>query len=238
MRKDMVPGLSVTWTKPLTVADRKHWGTNHSGRITVEAGLADIAPETQPAYFSVTGSITQTAFGRESDRGGGCIHDEILRYWPKLKPIVALHLSSLEGIPMHGEANGWYDLVGYYGGLGEQYHVGNSDRHFPITPPADKPWCNTEYRKPTPTECLSIFADHVRLPMAEARIIADRIIGHNPDLLKLWHQLPVAEAKAQRQTIRELWKAEYAAMLPRWAAEAEAAKALLREWAGTVLATA
>jgi len=53
------------------------------------------------------------------------------------------------------EANGWYQLAGYYGGAGETYHMGNTDR------------------RPTPDECLTQFAEHVRIPVDDARVLAE-----------------------------------------------------------------
>lgn len=46
---------------------------------------------------------------REPDSGGAC-HELILRAWPKLAPIVAMHLSDADGVPMHAYANGVYHL--------------------------------------------------------------------------------------------------------------------------------
>jgi hypothetical protein len=71
--------------------------------------------------FSVTGEIyerhgtwsgeTQRRNGREPDLGG-CIHDEILKAFPQLAPFVALHLSDLDGVPMHAAANARYFIEG------------------------------------------------------------------------------------------------------------------------------
>lgn len=79
--------------------------------ITVTAGLRKLDGNERP-YFSVTGAV------RSDSEMGGCIHREILRRWPELAPVVALH----------SEANGWYWLAGYYDGAGERYHGGNGQR--------------------------------------------------------------------------------------------------------------
>lgn len=42
---------------------------------------------------------------------GGVIHDTILRLRPDLKNLVDLHLSDMEGKPMHAYANGKYHLL-------------------------------------------------------------------------------------------------------------------------------
>lgn len=143
------------------VASKPYLESTYGGSriIKVEAGLRYINGNSSP-YFSVTGEIGRPK-ARDCDTCG-CLHDEILKYWPDLAPIVALHLSHADGLPMHAEANGWYDLAGYYGGAGQEYYRGNSKGHF-----------GGEYRFPTPDECLQIFADHVRVPPARARELAD-----------------------------------------------------------------
>jgi hypothetical protein len=105
---------------------------------------------TDGAYFSITGEIsTATERARGDFQEGGCIHDRLLKAWPDLAPLVAIHLSSVEdGKPMHAEANGWYWLAGWKGGLGETYHGGNQQPDY------------------TPEKCLAILADHVRLPVS------------------------------------------------------------------------
>lgn len=87
----------------------------------VEVRLPGESRGLSPA-FSVTGEVYEQhgtwngaarhRNGRESDIGG-CIHDEILRAFPELAPVVALHLSDPEtGEPMHAESNGWYWYAG------------------------------------------------------------------------------------------------------------------------------
>lgn len=65
----------------------------------------------EPAYFSVTGELRDTRLRRD---GGivacGTLHDEILEHFPELAPLVALHLSTADGVPMHAVANGLYWL--------------------------------------------------------------------------------------------------------------------------------
>ena len=83
------------------------------------------------------------------------MHDEILRFWPALGPVIALHLADDTGTPMHAEANGWYSLAGYYGGAGERYHAGNAS-----------------YRDTSPEALLRSFAGHVRVDVEQARHLA------------------------------------------------------------------
>lgn len=110
-------------------------------RIIITAKVVHLEENSHP-YFSVTADIWYVGGGS----GGGCAHEDCLRFWPECKPIIDLHLSNADnGEPMHGAGNGWYWLAGAYGGLGERYHGGNSD---PIKSP-DACWCN--------------LAEHVRM---------------------------------------------------------------------------
>jgi hypothetical protein len=71
--------------------------------------------------FSVTGEVydrhgtwsgaARKRNGREED-AGGCVHEEVLRAFPHLEPLVRVHLADPDGTPMHGEANGWYFYSG------------------------------------------------------------------------------------------------------------------------------
>lgn len=58
----------------------------------------------QKPYFSLTGRIVIN--GRETM--SGAIHDEILKAFPRLADIAALHLSDIDGKPMHSFENGKY----------------------------------------------------------------------------------------------------------------------------------
>lgn len=113
----------------------------------------------QHPHFSVTGEIgTKRQLETGNWQCGGCIHEEIVKRWPTIAPIIALHLSNADdGEPMHAEANGYYWLAGVVGGLGEQYHGGNgSDGR-------------------SPEKCLSILADHLRISQDEAKQISDQV---------------------------------------------------------------
>jgi hypothetical protein len=68
--------------------------------------------ETENNYFSVTGSLYE-AKKPKVDKNlitCGCIHNDILKFYPELKMFVDLHLSDLEGRPMYPIANGFYHL--------------------------------------------------------------------------------------------------------------------------------
>lgn len=91
-----------------------------AGRTFVIAtvGLRKLAGNAQ-SYWSATAEVYEphgTWSGRarfnndrEPDSGGQC-HDMILRAWPKLAPIIALHLSAPDGVPMYAVENGGYHL--------------------------------------------------------------------------------------------------------------------------------
>lgn len=214
-----------TWTHKFTATRTSTMLQGAYGRgykITVEAGLHHIQGNERP-YFSVTAEVRHP---RANDCNAfGCLHEDVLQHWPKLAPVVALHLCDDDGAPMHAAENAWYALAGYYGGAGERYHAGNSEGNFPIPPeridPA-KPWRTLEYRLPTFDECLERFAEHVRVPVGEARTLAD---GWRVQV----HQALMAGTEPPK--LKMLMAAWLETQRPRWKAEAEAAKALLSELA-------
>lgn len=154
----------------------------------VEGGLHFIKGNGKP-YFSLTASGYDhgSAFG-------GCCHEVILEHFPQFADLAALHLSDIDGIPMHAEANAWYQLAGYFGGAGQEYHAGNSKRH-----------CAGEYREPNATECLQSWADYIRIPIDQAKAIADQFA-----------------AKWNWPDMRAAHRAWIAAQAERWKAEADA----------------
>lgn len=118
--------------------------------LTVTAGLHYLAGNDRP-YYSVTADAYEPGYQRRPFLSGH-LHEDVVRVWPELQPVLALHLSDDRGIPMHAEANGWYWLAGYYGGAGEPYHGGHA-RH--------------------PQTCLEIFASLMRVSPDSAAILAD-----------------------------------------------------------------
>lgn len=140
-------------------------------------------------HFSVTGEISTPSERRRGDfQAGGCIHEEILKVWPEVKPLVDLHLcDSPSGEPMHAEANGFYWLAGCVtGGLGEDYHGGSGG------------WAKT------PDECLAILAKHLRLNLPSAELAVATVAASNS---------PKAAFAALVEGLRPRWKAEAAAGL-------------------------
>lgn len=86
---------------------------------------------TEREYFSITGSMYNSVKLDSHLICGGCIHDEILKYFPELRPLVNIHLADLQGRPLHAIDNGFYQLgrmhkdkyCEYYRVLSEQYEV-------------------------------------------------------------------------------------------------------------------
>lgn len=132
-------------------------GFFHQREVRAVGGLHMIKHNGKPYFSLVMESWQHMPSGRRVEDVFGAAHDELVRYWPELAPLAALHLSDVDGVPMHAEANGWYWLAGAAGGLQQQYHGGNS---FPAR---------------SPDECLAIFAKHVRLPIDQAREVIDCI---------------------------------------------------------------
>ncbi len=159
----------------------------------VTAGLHYLRGNRLP-YFTVTAETWEKPNARDCIECG-CLHDDVLRLWPQLAPIVRLHLSDSEGMPMHADSNGWYWLAGYYGPL-------TGDRYTGGTGSSGK----------APSECLQIFADHVRIGIEDAKHLA--------------HEWQVGHSYAEAKPLYLAWMAE---QRPRWKAEADAAIALLDE---------
>lgn len=173
----------------------------------------------QKPYFSVTGTIWRGtgAYSDRNDIAGGCLHEEISKYFPKLRPLIALHLSDEDGQPTHGEANGFYWLAGALGGLGERYHGGSGDSG------------------KNPDTCLRFFADHCRISIEEAQSIGRAVkeafesgVATVAISDEVSERTKEEQAKAGRIAAKADWKVIYTDMLPRFKAEAEAGIELLR----------
>lgn len=78
--------------------------------VRAEFGLQEF--DGQAPYFTVTGSVwnsqKQALRKPEDPEMCGQVTEEILRAFPGLADLVALHLSTIDGVPMHAEANAWY----------------------------------------------------------------------------------------------------------------------------------
>jgi hypothetical protein len=91
--------------------------------VRAEYGLRQL--DDQRPYFTVTGEAWAPGNNRRSDPDVcGCIHDIVGEIFPDLHDLIRLHLSDVDGVPMHAHANGWYWFSDYDGRGG-------------TTPPAD-----------------------------------------------------------------------------------------------------
>lgn len=123
-------------------------------KITVTAGLHHMGNNPLP-YWSVTGnSFEKLGNGHWNEAGGGCIHDEIARFWPKLKPAIRVHLSDSEGAPMHALGNAEYWLGGIVD-TGARYHGGSGSS------------------ARSAEECRRILREHLRIDENELGEIVD-----------------------------------------------------------------
>jgi hypothetical protein len=188
----------------------------------VEGGLNYLHGNRAP-YFSLTYTQHRKGFP-EQCYSGGAGHDTILKYFPQFADLAALHLSYIDGEPMHAESNGWFFLAGALGGAGETYHAGNGKKQHWLPDGAFN-----GYRESTPDECLADFASHCRITIDEAADIRQRVAA------------AAAEAGGDWSAGRATWREIMERMRPRWKTEADAAIARhhLRvfgdEWEGSRL---
>lgn len=102
-----------------TIAARKFSRVVADGYLVADACLVQLKGNTHP-YFSVTGELWDSEGWYRNGQDGrmrecGQLHDRIARAFPKLAPVIALHLADETGAPMHAEANGWYWYSDYDG---------------------------------------------------------------------------------------------------------------------------
>src|SRR4051812_47564544 len=130
---------------------------NDSTTIVVHFGLHYIKGNHAP-YFTLTINSGRVN-GRDSF--GGADHETIVREFPELADLAALHLSDIDGSPLHAEANGWYQLAGACGGFNERYHAGNAENYG------------------RPRDPLASFAEHCRITRDEAAAIAADLVAYD-----------------------------------------------------------
>lgn len=101
----------------------------------------------------ITLSIESGRFSATAQSGTNfeCLHKEILAVAPKLKPFVDLHLSDLDGVPMHSEENGWYWLA-KAAGIPQKYEP-----------------------KQSLAECFVLFCSHARMTSLEALELREKV---------------------------------------------------------------
>jgi hypothetical protein len=121
-------------------------------------GLLEINISTERG-FSITADFFENRHrpaGNNSPRrwvAGGCLHDEILQVCPELKPFVDLHLSNLDGVPMHALENGFYWLA-KVAGIPQEY--------------------GPDQEKET---CFSYLCNHLRVDSVDGARIVEACMG-------------------------------------------------------------
>ena len=96
---------SNKWSRKISGAE---YGETKPLLLEVEAQLVKREGNSYP-YFSITGEIRKTDKRyRDPIIACGAIHEEILRYFPHLAPLVTVHLSAPDGQPTHAESNARY----------------------------------------------------------------------------------------------------------------------------------
>lgn len=149
---------------------------------TAYGGLHYIKGNSLP-YFSLT--FSQRVVGRRDTESGGCDPALVLGLWPELADLAVLHLSDLNGVPLHAEANSWYYLAGVLGGLGDSFHGGNGS-------------CAK-----TAEQCWTAWSDHLRVTslLRPPQALVGAAQAGQPAALFAWHKDFVQAQKPR-------WKAE------------------------------
>lgn len=177
----------------------------YRGRIVITAELHQLG--NQSPYFSVTCAIGTARELRSGDwQTGGCLHDEALQVWPEIAPVVRLHLSDEDGVPMHAVENGFF-WAAKAAGIPQKYGPDQSAE-----------------------ECLSFLANHLRVSSSVAQTVVSMIRHAYDEPLQEGEPLTAADrAKARFAEFVEAQK-------PRWQAEATAALELIRSFGEAVAA--
>ena len=127
---------------------RKNKRIDNGLNMTVYGGLDYIQGNKKP-YFSITAEIKKGI----NLRAFGCLHEEILKIYPELSDIVALHLSDIDGIPLHAVENGYFWLMAVQG--------------------------INQYEKSTDKNYLKMFCEYVRISESDGKKLAERIKNKN-----------------------------------------------------------
>lgn len=139
-------------------------GTYHQNHVPftfkIEGGLHNLRGNKKP-YFSITANVHRKGFPNQC-WSGGCLHEDISKYFPRFRELIDFHLCDIDGVPMHDAANGWYYLAGVLPeNAGQEYHIGNA--HYGTPKNED--------------EIFDIVAKHFRISVLEARSLRDFIVS-------------------------------------------------------------
>lgn len=169
-------------------------GTARDGLlIKVYGGLHYIKGNSAPHFTVGADAINPLRRGDKIDRCG-CLHEEILELFPDFAPLVALHLSDIDGVPMHAASKAIYWAAGVLGGdrpLGQQYHGGSGSS------------------AKDGAECLRILGKHLRVDEKEAT----RLVGA---LNKAYKH------RGLKEMVADYMGGYVEGCKPRWEAEADA----------------
>jgi len=93
------------WRK---VISGEEYGVNKPVTLTVTAELIKLGANEYP-HFTITGEVSRNDKRyRDPVLECGAIHDTITQHFPELAPLVTVHLSAPDGVPMHAEPNARY----------------------------------------------------------------------------------------------------------------------------------
>jgi hypothetical protein len=125
---------SNSWRKLIS---GEPYGESKQVELTVKAELIKLGGNSY-AHYSITGTVKKLDKRyRDPYIMGGAIHDTIAQHYPELMPLITVHLSAPDGVPMHAEANAqyWAGLSTYADGspMGE-YKRAMLAQHLRITP--------------------------------------------------------------------------------------------------------
>jgi hypothetical protein len=157
--------------------------------------------------FSLTADIYEKTPRGWRDVGGGCCHEHILKLKPELAPFAALHLSDVDGVPMHAASNAWYWLQGAFP---------EAEDKTPNLGP-----CHGSAK--SPEECRRIFAEHIRATPEQVEQIAAKMPRSQTEL----------QATLEDLGFPEQWKHEAEAavrQLEEWTGKKFESRAIRQCW--------
>lgn len=102
--------MKAVRTFKLSARQLAGWGRK-SAKIKITAEFRPSFPGQAPT-FSVTADMFHPSHPR-SPFCCGCLHEQAARFWPGIKPVIALHLCDGDGVPMHVAENGryWLEMI-------------------------------------------------------------------------------------------------------------------------------